>query len=217
MAVMADFTFQLRFLPTGLDPSQSSDRRLSSVGVGVHFLGLFTDLRGLTTPWSVQAHSLTLPTSPSLLALRALYASISSWDQTIVIFILVKKCLDAWSRVAWNLSCGFRKLLWALEQHFTELSHLRIYATHILGCLVLVRQCQSSHLSRSLCVIKIVSIRVLVFLREHNDYVGPSSLEHPAFFRFRRHSKGIRDRLRQRETSVRYWLKTGTRHNSWYP
>jgi hypothetical protein len=50
MAVLADFTFQLRFLPTGLDLSQSSDRRLSSVGVGVHFLGLFTDLRGLVTP-----------------------------------------------------------------------------------------------------------------------------------------------------------------------
>jgi hypothetical protein len=29
-------------------------------------------------------------------------------------------------------------------------------------------------------------------------------LEHPAFFRFRRHRKGIRDRLRQGETSVRY-------------
>jgi hypothetical protein len=37
-------------------------------------------------------------------------------------------------------------------------------------------------------------------------FIGYSTVhqEHPAFFRFWGHSKGIRDRLRQRETSVRY-------------
>jgi hypothetical protein len=47
------------------------------------------------------------------------------------------------------------------------------------------------------------------FLEPMPLYLGIESLftacvqEHPAFFRFRRHLKGIRDRLRQGETSVR--------------
>jgi hypothetical protein len=46
-------------------------------------------------------------------------------------------------------------------------------------------------------------------VRRHACYQAKvrESLEHPAFFRIWRHSKGIRDRLRQRQTSVRYWLK----------
>jgi hypothetical protein len=40
---------------------------------------------------------------------------------------------------------------------------------------------------------------------------GMKLLEHPAFFRCWRHSKGIRDRLRHRETKIRWCIKTITR------
>jgi hypothetical protein len=40
------------------------------------------------------------------------------------------------------------------------------------------------------------------------SYLFEDKPEHPEFFRCRRQSKGIRDRLRHRETKVRYCIKS---------
>jgi hypothetical protein len=64
----------------------------------------------------------------------------------------------------------------------------------------------------SLSTITVASLRDMGYGVDYSaaDPYDISMLEHPAFFRCWRHSKGIRDRLRHRETKVRYCIQTIT-------